>query len=54
MTDSMSMCRLCPSLNCPHPANIVTLYVNLSLWAWSAFLVVVFATCTVGKQIILL
>jgi len=39
--------RLCPRLNCPHPANIVTLYVNLSLWAWATFLVLVFTTCSI-------
>ena len=41
--------RLCPRLNCPHPANIVTLYVNLSLWAWATFLVLVFTTCSIGN-----
>jgi hypothetical protein len=41
--------RLCPSLNCPHPANILTLYVNFSLWVWVVFLILALAVCSIGE-----
>jgi hypothetical protein len=40
--------RLCPSLNCPHPANILTLYVNFSLLVWVVFLILALAACSIG------
>ena len=33
---------------------MLTLYLNASLWSWSAYLILALANCGIGKQIILL
>ena len=33
---------------------MVTLYLNTSLWSWSAYLILALANCGIGKQMIVL